>query len=119
MRVGRDGRLGPTKTDGSARMVLIPRQLARILADRKQRSARVASADFVFSTRTGRPFGQRNIARVLRHAQTKATTPNGGATFPALHARDAHGNPVAVSHGAIPSMHSFQHITAYVVSRVR
>jgi integrase len=111
-QVDRGGRLSPTKTDGSARTVPIPRQLAKILADHKQRSTHVASADFVFSTRRGRPFGQRNIARALRQAQTKATTPNGEPTFPALHARDAQGNPVAVTHGAVPSMHSFRHTVA-------
>ena len=37
---------------------------------------------------------------------------NGEPTCPALHARDAQGNAVAVPHGAIPSMHSFRHTVA-------
>ncbi len=37
-QVDRHGRLSPTKTDGSARTVPIPPQLAKILADHKQRS---------------------------------------------------------------------------------
>jgi integrase len=111
-QVDRHGMLSPTKTDGSARTVPIPGQLAQILADHNQRSTEVAPADFVFATRTGRPFGQRNIARALRQAQTMATTPNREPSFPALHARDAQGKPVAVQHGGIPSMHSFRHTVA-------
>ena len=112
LQVDRRGRLSPTKTDGSARTVPIPPQLARIVADYKQRSTRVGRTDFVFATRSGRPFGQRNIARALRNAQTKATVPSGEPTIPLLHARDAQGEPLAIPHGAIPSMHSFRHTVA-------
>ena len=112
LQLDRRGRLSPTKTDGSARTVPIPPQLTRIVADHKQRSTHVGGTDFVFATRSGRPFGQRNIARALRHAQTKATTPTGEPTFPILHARDAQGEPLAIPHGAIPSMHSFRHTVA-------
>lgn len=72
-QVDRKGSLTATKTDGSARTVPIPQQLARILVEHKQRSSYVAATDFVFCTRTGRPFSQRNIARALRAAQFKAT----------------------------------------------
>jgi integrase len=90
----------------------IPRELARILADHKRRSRFVDLDDFVFATRSGRPFGQRNIARALRGAQLKATDPGGRPTFPVLHARDERGRPIPVPHGAVPSMHSFRHTMA-------
>ncbi len=44
--------------------------------------------DFVFSTGTGRPLGQRNVARAPRLAQTKAEDESGNPTFPVLHQRD-------------------------------
>lgn len=81
-QVDRGGNLGPTKTDGSARTVPIPRQLARLLAEHKAQARYVSPTDFVFSTRTGRPFSQRNIARALRTAQTRATNEAGTPTFP-------------------------------------
>jgi len=111
-QVDRKGSLTATKTDGSARTVPIPQQLARILVEHKQRSSYVAPTNFVFCTRTGRPFSQRNIARALRAAQFKATTPAGEPTFPALHVLDERGELVPPPHGAIPSMHSFRHTVA-------
>jgi integrase len=111
-QVDRHGNLGPTKTDGSARTVPIPRELARILADHRSRSTFVSPNDFVFATRSGRPFGQRNIGRALRSAQTKATDLEGQPTFPVLHAVDEQGHPVPIQHGALPSMHSFRHTVA-------
>jgi integrase len=33
-------------------------------------------------------------------------------TFPVLHQRDDAGNPIAVPHGMLPSMHSFRHTVA-------
>jgi integrase len=66
----------------------------------------------VFCTRTGRPLGQRNVARALRLAQAKATDAAGNPTFPVLHQRDEAGKPIAVTHGALPSMHSFRHTVA-------
>ena len=111
-QVDRSGKLVPTKTDGSARTVPIPRQLARILTEHRGRSKYVAPSDFVFSTRTGRPFSQRNIARALRSAQAKATDEAGEPTFPVLHAKDERGDPIPVAHGAVPSMHSFRHTVA-------
>ena len=111
-QVDRHGRLGPTKTDGSARTVPIPRELARILAEHKRRSTFVGPDDFVFATRSGRPFQQRNVARALRKAQANATGPEGRPTFPALHAVNDQGRPIPVPHGAVPSMHSFRHTAA-------
>ena len=111
-QVDRRGNLSPTKTDGSARTVPIPRQLARILSEHRAKSTYLAPTDFVFSTRSGRPFSQRNIARALRNAQARATDEAGEPTFPALHAMDDQGNPRPVPHGAVPSMHSFRHTVA-------
>jgi integrase len=111
-QVDRHGNLAPTKTDGSARTVPIPPELARILAEHRRRSMFVGPDDFVFATRSGRPFGQRNIGRALRAAQFKAVDPDAQPTFPILHSADDHGRPVPVPHGALPSMHSFRHTVA-------
>jgi integrase len=111
-RVDRHGHRQPTKTDGSARTVPIPHELATVLVAHRSRSRYVGREDYVFSTRTGRPLGQRNVMRALRNAQTKATTDDGTPTFPVLHELDGNGKPVPVPHGAVPSMHSFRHTVA-------
>jgi integrase len=111
-QVDRHGERQPTKTDGSARTVPIPRELATVLAAHRNRSSYIGSDDYVFSTRTGRPLGQRNVMRALRNAQSKATRDDGTPTFPVLHERDGNGKPAPVSHGAVPSMHSFRHTVA-------
>jgi len=111
-QVDRHGNLAPTKTDGSARTVPIPRELALVLLRHQRQAKWTCPEDFVFSTRTGRPFGQRNIVRALRAAQRLAKDSDGGPTFPALHARDEDGKPIPVPHGAVPSMHSFRHTVA-------
>jgi integrase len=113
-QVDRYGNLGPTKTDGSVRTVPIPRELALILISHQQRSTYIRDDDFVFATRTRRPFGQRNIARALRRAEVNAKNDDGDPTFPILHEVDERGNPSRIPHGALPSMHSFRHT---VVSR--
>jgi integrase len=111
-QVDRHGNLRPTKTDTSARTVPIPRELAVILDGHRARSTHVDPADFVFCTRTSRPLSQRNVARALRLAQTKATDEPGAPTFPVLHQHDEAGKPIRVPHGALPSMHSFRHTVA-------
>ena len=111
-QIDRRGRRQPTKTDGSARTVPIPSELASMLARHKLRSAFSRPSDFMFCTRTGRPLGQRNVTRALRNAQRNATDEQGQPTFPALHELDAAGRPVALPHGALPSMHSFRHTAA-------
>jgi integrase len=111
-QVDRKGERGPTKTDGSARTVPIPRELAMILV-RHKLAARFAQPEhFVFSTRTGGPLRQRNVCRALRNAQRDAVDERGRPTFPVLHALDAAGKPAAVAHGELPSMHSFRHTVA-------
>jgi integrase len=111
-QVDRRGNRRPTKTDGSARTVPIPRQLGVILVRHKLRSRFSRATDFVFCTRTGRPLGQRNVTRALRSAQRKAIDDHGRPSFPALHEHDAEGRPARVAHGALPSMHSFRHTVA-------
>lgn len=111
-QVDRHGNRRPTKTDGSARTVPIPRELALVLA-RHQTAARYREPDsFVFATGTGRPLQQRNVARALREAQTRAVDADGRATFPVLHEVDDQGNPIPVQRGTLPSMHSFRHTVA-------
>lgn len=111
-QVDRKGNRRATKTDRSARTVPIPRELALILARHKLASAGTRPEEFVFATRSGRPLGQRNVARALRKAQQLATDERGQPTFPALHQTDADGKPVPVPAGAIPSIHSFRHTVA-------
>jgi integrase len=111
-QVDRHGNRRPTKTDGSARTVPIPRELALVLGRHKLAARYCAAADFMFATRTGRPLQQRNVARSLREAQLRAVDVMGRPTFPVLHETDADGKPVRVLRGTLPSMHSFRHTVA-------
>jgi len=111
-QVDRRGNRRPTKTDGSARTVPIPRELALVLGRHKLSAKYSTATDFVFATRSGRPLQQRNVARVLRQAQVRASDANGRPTFPILHETDLDGHPVPVPRGTLPSMHSFRHTVA-------
>jgi integrase len=111
-QVDRSGTRQPSKTDGSARTVPIPRELAVILVRHKLACSDTRPTAYVFATRTGRPLGQRNVARALRAAQRTATDAHGRPTFPILHDRDDRGRPVPVPRGELPSMHSFRHTVA-------
>ncbi len=111
-QVDRHGNRRPTKTDGSARTVPIPRELALVLARHMRSVHDPRSEAFVFATRTGRPLGQRNVARELRKAQRRATDEHGQPTFPVLHQADASGSPIPAPAGSVPSMHSFRHTVA-------
>jgi integrase len=111
-QVDRHGNRRPTKTDGSARTVPVPRELAIVLTRHRSAARYTAMADFVFAAGTGRPLQQRNVARALRDAQTRAVTPNGSPAFPVLHLADDRGEPLAVPRGVVPSMHSFRHTVA-------
>ena len=111
-QVDRHGNRQATKTDGSARTVPIPNELALMLARQKLGSGFSQSTDFVFCTRTGRALGQRNVTRALRDAQRAATDEGGHPTFPVLHACDDQGRRLPVAHGDLPSMHSFRHTVA-------
>lgn len=111
-QVDRHGNRRPTKTDGSARTVPVPRELAILLARHKLAARYCEPASFVFATGTGHPVQQRNVSRALREAQRRATGPDGAPTFPILHQLDEHGEAVAVPRGTLPSMHSFRHTVA-------
>jgi integrase len=111
-QVDRKGNRRPTKTDGSARTVPIPRELAAILAKHKLASRNSQADAYVFATGTGRPLSQRNVGRGLRATQHRAIDERGGPTFPILHEKDARGKPVPIPRGALPSMHSFRHTVA-------
>jgi integrase len=91
-QVDKHGVRRPLKTDESRRTVEIPRQLAVMLAAFKLRNG-ASTESFVFATGSGRPFGQRNVIRALRAAQTRATDEHDRPTFPILHERDEHGEP--------------------------
>ncbi|HTX33338.1 MAG TPA: tyrosine-type recombinase/integrase [Solirubrobacteraceae bacterium] len=111
-QVDRQGNRRPTKTNGSARTVPIPRELALVLARHKLAVADTGPDAFVFASRSGRPLGQRNVARALRRAQRRAIDEHGNPTFPVLHRTGDNGGPVVVPAGAVPSMHSFRHTVA-------
>jgi hypothetical protein len=80
-QVDRKGVRRPTKPDGSARTVPIPRELAVILVRHKLASRFAHADDFVFATRTGTPIRQRNVQRALRNAQRDAVDADGRPTF--------------------------------------
>lgn len=111
-QVDRIGNRRPTKTDGSARTVPVPGELALVLARHKLNSSDTRPEAFVFATRSGRPLGQRNVARALRKAEREARDEQGRPTFPVRHETDADGNPGRVGDGVVPSMHSFRHTVA-------
>jgi integrase len=111
-QVDRHGDRRPTKTDGSARTVPIPQELARVLARHKLAARNAVTGSFVFATGSGRPLQQRNVARALREAQRRAVDVEGRPTYPVLHEVDEAGEPVPVPRGVIPSMHSFRHTVA-------
>ena len=83
-QVDRRGNRQPPKTDGSARTVPIPRELALVLARYKRTSPMTTPDMFVFATCTGRALSQRNVARALRKAQERAIDEHGRPAFPAL-----------------------------------
>jgi integrase len=108
------GNRRPTKTDGSARTVPIPPELAVVLTRHRNAVGEPEPEGFVFATGTGRPLQQRNVARALREAQRRAVDSDGRPGYAILHEQDDEGQPVPVPRGVLPSMHSFRHT---VVSR--
>jgi integrase len=111
-QVDRVGQRVPTKTDGSARTVPIPRELAAMLARHKLASCFSQPTGFVFVARNGGALRQTNVGRALRIAQRRAVDEDGNPAFPILHQVDARGHTAPVPQGAIPSMHSFRHTVA-------
>lgn len=63
-QIDRRGERGPMKTDGSARTVPVPRELALILVRHRLASRFAGPDDYVFTTRAGGPLRQRmSVAR--------------------------------------------------------
>jgi hypothetical protein len=109
-QVDRHGNVRPTKTDAPSEPCRSRVSWQRFSPG--TRSARGSSAPRTSSSpHPGRPLGQRNVARALRHAQLKAVDPDGRPTFLTLHERDKLGEPLPVPHGALPSMR-FRHNVA-------
>jgi integrase len=111
-QVDRHGNRRPTKTDGSARTVPIPAELAVVLTRHRDGMGKTKPDGFVFATGTGRPLQQRNVARALREAEKRAVDGDGRPVYPVLHELDDEGQPVPVPRGVLPSMHSFRHTVA-------
>lgn len=111
-QVDRHGNRRPTKTDGSARTVPIPRELAVVLRWHRLRIGETSPDGFVFATGTGRPLQQRNVARALCEAERRAVDGDGQPAYPILHELGEDGEPVPVPRGVLPSMHSFRHTVA-------
>jgi integrase len=81
--------------------------------NRHKLGARYTALDsFVFATGTGRPLQQRNVARALREAESRAVNAEGQPAFAVLHEVDGDGQPMPVPRGTLPSMHSFRHTVA-------
>lgn len=111
-QVDRAGHRAPLKTEQSRRTVEIPRELAVMLVKHKLASALKNPTAFVFASRTGRALGQRNVTRVLRQTQKRATDGDGRPTFPVLHELDTAGNARPINRGELPSFHGFRHTFA-------
>ncbi|MBV9196829.1 MAG: tyrosine-type recombinase/integrase [Solirubrobacterales bacterium] len=108
-QVDRQGNRRPTKTDGSARTVPIPRELALILARHKLASRDVSPEAFVFATCSGRPVSQRNVARDVlsgRHSSAPRTCTGGRLPRPPRERRGTRWgralDALVPSHGRVP-----------------
>jgi len=91
-QVDRQGVRVPLKTEESKATLPLPRSTAAMLLEHKARSLHAGQKAFVFSTRTGKPLGQRNVLRALYRAQERARTADGQPTFPELYEHDEHGH---------------------------
>jgi integrase len=108
-QVDRQGLRQPLKTDESRRDVELPRALASMLLELNLRSLHSRDDSFAFSTRSGRPLGQRNVTRELRRAMRAASDEHGRPAFPPLHERDEQGRLKPVPRGSVPSFHGYRH----------
>ncbi len=62
----------PPKTEAAYRQIPLTPQLAGLLRERRLAGSRSAGGDWVFSTRRGTPFSQRNIQRSALHLAADA-----------------------------------------------
>jgi integrase len=111
-QVDRSGKLSPTKTDGSARTVPIPRQLAQILAEHKQRRDTPGRATSCSrrapAARSGSATSLALYAAPSSRPRTAPANQPSRCSTPATAAVIRCRYP----HGAVPSMHSFRHTVA-------
>ncbi len=105
-QVDRKGQRVELKSEESRRTVELPRALVSLLLAHRARSPHSTSSAFIFSTRSGRPIGQRNALRELRGAMKRATDERDRPTFPVLH------EDGPVKRGSVPHFHSFRHTAA-------
>ena len=106
-QVDRKGVRRPTKTDGSARTVPLPRELAVILIRHKLASRFAGQAALSLRRASVRRFVSA-MSSALRIAQRDAVDDDGRRTFPVLHQIDDSGRLAPVPHGELPTMHSFR-----------
>lgn len=114
-QVDRRGKRVPLKTNAAKRTIEIPRSLAVMLAEHLIGTSDRRNGDgprFVFATRSGRAFSQRNVTRELRATMKRAKLDNGRLAFPRLSETDAEGKPVKIERGELPTFHSFRHSAA-------
>ena len=102
-QVDRSGQRQPLKTESAERSIELPRSVVILLLAHRARSTYCQEKEFVFTTMSGRPLGQRNVARALRLAQRRARDQGGQPTFPRLH----ESGPVPKD--TVPSFHGFRH----------
>ena len=111
-QLDRQGKRVKLKTAESRRVIDVPRFVAVQTAEHKAASPYSKPDHFVFATKTGKPYSQRNLSHELRRAQTAAVDDDGKWTFPLLHVKDADGEVVKPARNTIPSWHSFRHSAA-------
>ena len=111
-QIDRHGKRVKLKTVESRRVVDVPRFVAVRMAELKAGSPFSQPGHFCFCSKTGKPYSQRNLARELRKAQTRAVTAEGKPTFPLLHVKDSEGKPIKPARNTIPSFHGFRHSAA-------
>ena len=110
------------KTDGSASVVPLTREVVRLLKEHKLRSRHTAPEDYVFATTTGRPLSQRNLFRELDRAQRHAVDDYGDPVFPGaayvgpdgklVLCRREDGGLVNRGEAGLPHVHAMRHTLA-------
>jgi hypothetical protein len=125
-QLGRNSRNSskPPSTDGYAKPKAGEKKNKRSLRERSGRKPggqdghegahleRVEVPDARVPHERRRPLQQRNVARALREAQTRAVDADGQPIFPILREVDREGQSLPVPRGTLPSMHSFRHTVA-------
>lgn len=98
-QIDRTGHRTHPKTARSRRVIEAPESLFALLRAHKLASERCQPTDLVFTTRTGRPFDHRTVARGLARAARQAGLDANGQRIPTFHElRHAHGS-AWIAHG--------------------